>query len=213
MTCGIYLIENKKTGQQYIGQSDNIERRWKQHLRSQSRRNSYIDNAIYKYGGENFTLSIICKLEKDDDLLNAMEEYYIWKYNTYKDKNHYNLTPGGDFNPAKLPEVRAKLSKALSGRKLLQKTKDKLSKIKSGKNHPMYGTKCTLEVRKKISKARNTSGYYRVCKRNNKSCKQGFTWNYKYYEDGKRKRISSVDLEKLEQKVRAKGLEWIKFDE
>ena len=24
-----------------------------------------------------------------------MEEYYIWKYNTFKDPNHYNLQPGG----------------------------------------------------------------------------------------------------------------------
>lgn len=234
MTCGIYLIENKKTGQQYIGQSNNIERRWREHLRCKDRKNSYIDNAIHKYGNEKFTLSIICELEKDDDLLNAMEEYYIWKYNTYKDKNHYNLTPGGDFNPAILPEVRAKMSKALSGEnhpmygkngeespffghKHTPKTKAKMSKANSGENNPMYGKKHTQESREKmskaVSKARNTSGYYRVHKDKDSSCKQGFIWSYRYCEDGRQKRISSVDIKKLEKKVKAKDLEWIKFDE
>lgn len=29
--CGIYLIENKTTGQKYIGQSTKILERWKNH--------------------------------------------------------------------------------------------------------------------------------------------------------------------------------------
>ena len=29
MTCGIYMIKNKKTGQIYIGQSVNIEKRYR----------------------------------------------------------------------------------------------------------------------------------------------------------------------------------------
>lgn len=36
---------------------------------------------------------------------------------------------------------------------------------------------------------------------------------YRYYDDDDKQRpIYSVDLEKLEQKVKAKGLEWFKLD-
>jgi hypothetical protein len=41
--------------------------------------------------------------------------------------------------------------------------------------------------------------------------KQGFFWRYRYYEDGKQKSINSVDIKKLEEKVKMKGLLWIDF--
>lgn len=58
----------------------------------------------------------------------------------------------------------------------------------------------------------NTTGYYRVIKKERKNTKQGFTWVYRYYKNGKRKYISSVDLDKLEEKVKAKGLPWYKLE-
>lgn len=67
---------------------------------------------------------------------------------------------------------------------------------------------------KQISQAKNTSGYFRTSKQKNIACKQGFIWNYRYInENGKRKCISSVDINKLEEKVLAKGLPWIKFSD
>ena len=246
MTCGIYKITRKDTGQMYIGLSEDIEKRWYAHIHRPSLKNSRIDRAIRKHGEDKFDLEIIEELPENRPLLMKREAYWVKYYDTYENKNHYNLTPGGDFNPAKLPEVRAKISKAVSGennsmygkrgkdhpafgrkhtqetrekiskaksgRKLSQKTKDKLSKANYGENNPFFGHKHTPEARKKISKARNTSGYYRVYKQNDKGCKQGFTWAYECYEDGKRKKISSVDIKKLEEKVRAKGLKWLKFD-
>ena len=59
----------------------------------------------------------------------------------------------------------------------------------------------------------NTSGYYRVNNRKNAKYKQGFIWCYAYREGGKVKQILSVSVDKLEEKVKAKGLPWIKFDE
>ena len=64
----------------------------------------------------------------------------------------------------------------------------------------------------KISKTMTTSGYFRVTKRKNNCCKQGFTWVYQYYENGKHKNISSVDISKLEAKVKDKGLKWKKLN-
>ena len=220
----------------YIGLSEDIEKRWYDHMHSPSIKYSRIDRAIRKHGVDKFDLEIIEEFPNDRTLLMKREEYWVAHYNTYEDDFHYNLTPGGDFAPSKLPEVRAKMSKALSGenhpmygkkhtpetkakmskaksgKKLSQKTRKKMSKALSGENHPMYGKKHTQEIREKMSKARNTSGYYHVHKRNNKTCKQGFLWTYTYYEDKKQKAITSIDIKKLEEKVRAKGLKWLKID-
>lgn len=66
---------------------------------------------------------------------------------------------------------------------------------------------------KKICLARNKTGYRRVSINKRGIYKQGFTYQYRYYEDGKHKAISSVDIDKLKEKVLSKGLVWEEFDE
>ena len=56
------------------------------------------------------------------------------------------------------------------------------------------------------------SNYFRVSKKKDSRYKKGFTWRYCYYENGKQKYIGSVDIKKLEKKVREKGLPWIKLN-
>ena len=93
------------------------------------------------------------------------------------------------------------------GKYLSEETKQKISE-----NHARYwkGKTRSEETKQKMSEARNTSGYYHVSKRKNKTCKQGWCWVYRYYdENGKRKSISSIDIKKLEAKVKAKGLPWM----
>ena len=82
-----------------------------------------------------------------------------------------------------------------------EESKQKMSEAHKGKT-------ISDETKQKISESKNTSGYFRVTKNKDKNCKQGFKWVYQYYEDGKRKTISSVDIKKLEAKVKAKGLKW-----
>jgi group I intron endonuclease len=167
-TCGIYKIKNIITGQKYIGQSIDIETRWKQHCDGKAIKNSYIDRAINKYGEDNFELIII--EETPIHLLNEREKYWIEYYCTYTNIKHYNLTPGGDSYP-----------------------KD-------------------LNIKHKISKAKNTSGYFRVYKHYDNNIKQGFRWAYQYHDkNGKRKGITSTDIKKLEKKVKEKGLPWIEY--
>lgn len=94
---GIYKIENKINGHCYIGQSRDIERRWRD---ERSAANTPTDNeyesprsrAFRKYGIENFTFTVLeeCSIER----LNERERYYIQKYNSYF--NGYNQTLGGD---------------------------------------------------------------------------------------------------------------------
>lgn len=146
------MIRNKKTDQKYIGQSVNIEKRRKEHYSGYNCGHSYIDDAIKKYGDANFSLSVICELENDTELLNEMEKYYIWKYNTYENRKHYNLTPGGDFNPIKVHEIAQKISNLRKGMCFTEEHKKNISLSKRGKKNPNYNG-LSKEHKDKISKA------------------------------------------------------------
>ena len=89
---GIYKITNKKNGKAYVGQSNNIERRFTQHCYKGEKSRIPLDMAIQKYGKDNFAFEIIeeCPLEK----LNERESYWIKYYNTIE--NGYNCSEGGD---------------------------------------------------------------------------------------------------------------------
>ena len=100
MYC-IYMYENKINQHKYIGMTNNFERRKKDHISASFNSNSSdyflpIHSAIRKYGKENFNYIIL-----EDNInteVEAKEKEILWikKYNTYEDRNHYNLTPGGD---------------------------------------------------------------------------------------------------------------------
>lgn len=82
---GIYKITNNINGKIYIGQSVDIERRLKEHKR---REEQQIDQAIQKYGIDNFSFDIL--EECDSDLLNEREEYWTKQYNSTI-PNGYNI--------------------------------------------------------------------------------------------------------------------------
>ena len=56
----------------------------------------------------------------------------------------------------------------------------------------------------------NTTGYYRVDKQPGKRYKYGFTYRYSWKENGKIKTLKSTDIQKLEKKVKDRGLKWQK---
>jgi group I intron endonuclease len=73
---GIYKITNKKNGKVYIGQSANIERRFKEHCHQNKSRIS-VDKAIFDEGIENFSFEVVevCSIEE----LNDKETFWIGK--------------------------------------------------------------------------------------------------------------------------------------
>lgn len=96
--CGIYKITNQVNGKCYIGQSINIEKRWKQHRQQAFSVNSicydsYFYRSIRKYGLENFIFEILEECLKEQ--LNEKEIFYIAKYHSDNPTFGYNLTPGG----------------------------------------------------------------------------------------------------------------------
>lgn len=95
--CGIYKIENKKTHQVYIGQSIDINRRWKNHrTRSQHRGKDFLQTRLYPamYGNlENFEFSIVEKCKKNE--LDKREIYWIDYYKSTIPMYGYNISSGG----------------------------------------------------------------------------------------------------------------------
>lgn len=88
MTTGIYKITNLINNHIYIGQSINIERRFREHKNKTS---LIVDKAIKKYGIENFLFEII--EECDSSILDEREKYWITFYDSYR--MGYNCTYGG----------------------------------------------------------------------------------------------------------------------
>ena len=108
----IYKL-NFPNGKCYVGQTKhkNVWTRWKQH-RNTNRTKDHcrlLQRAIVKYGWENIVKK---KLFVEDKDLNDKEVYFIARYKSFK--KGYNLTPGGDINPMKVPAVRKRLSKTCS---------------------------------------------------------------------------------------------------
>ena len=94
---GIYKFENLINGQIYIGQSIDIERRYRDHInrslkQSQTEKNSALHKAIRKYGIDNFSFTIIEECNANE--LNEKEIFWIKYYNSYN--NGYNNTTGGN---------------------------------------------------------------------------------------------------------------------
>lgn len=93
---GIYKITNLVNGHAYIGQSVNIERRWKTHrqkpFESSKDANAPLYQAMRKYSLDNFSFEVLeeCLVEE----LNEKEVYWISYFNTFF--KGYNQGPGGN---------------------------------------------------------------------------------------------------------------------
>ena len=103
---GIYKITNKTTGKSYIGQSNDIQRRLKEHQVVGERSRIPVDIAIQKYGKDNFLYEVIeeCSIEE----LNQKETYWIQQFDTVN--NGYNCNNGGEQQSIGEANGRAKLT-------------------------------------------------------------------------------------------------------
>ena len=80
--CGIYKITNRITGLCYIGQSVDIAKRWKDHVKCGLGIDTPAQNKLYqamlKDGLTNFTFELLEECKRD--LLNEKEKFYISLY-------------------------------------------------------------------------------------------------------------------------------------
>lgn len=130
---GIYSITNPK-GKIYIGQSINIDKRFKYYKNLDCKLQTKIYNSLAKYGYENHIFQIIVSGDFNQELLNDLEIHYIRLYDSYN--NGLNLTAGGMGSRGRVvsESMKKKISEANKGRpsynkgkKLSEETKKKLS--------------------------------------------------------------------------------------
>lgn len=220
----IYCYINRLNGHTYIGQSLNFKERLRRHSNGVDADHSAIDRAIQKYGIENFDIEIWENVDYlDGDLLkkglNAMERLYIALLNPY-----YNITDGGDFNPMDSEIGRANHKFAMQDPVRRQRCsefmkknnpmfrEDVKAKLKETHKH-LYGVDNPSkreDIKHKIAQKKGSTGIYRVRKKPNKQCVQGFTWVYQC-EDGKS--FSSTSLEKLFKRMGEDNIPIIILDE
>lgn len=135
----VYKFENIITHEVYIGKWENsldqLFARYEKEIKD-IKNKRHIINALRKYTLNCFKFEILKDLIEDRIVLKNLEIHFISFYNSYK--KGYNQTIGGD---------------GQFGFHHSFETKQKISRLFKGENHPLYGKKVSDETRLKISLA------------------------------------------------------------
>lgn len=179
----IYKIENKINGKIYIGQTKNsLNNRVANHFKNES----FIGNALRKYGIQSFDVSIIDECSSKE-ILNEKEQYWIRFYNCGAPLG-YNLLPGGSY------------SIGFSGRQHSEESLRKMRELQSGENNGMYGRKHSEETRRKIGEAEKGFKHSDETKKKMSKTRTGLRWSMS--EEGK-KRLRHPKSEKGRANIKA----------
>lgn len=179
MSIGIYKITNPK-GKVYIGQSINIERRFKEYKRLAKRSaGRKLLNSLKGFGIENHLFEIIeeCLIEQ------LHEKEFHWKQYYTSVEDGLNCDYYDNSGGPRSEETRRKISEGAKGKKRSEETKQKLRKPK------------TEQHKQNISKSKQNIS--EETKRKISEGKKGKTPNRDYKEWAKRqqKPILQYDLE------------------
>jgi group I intron endonuclease len=153
MSIGIYKITNPK-GQVYIGQSINIERRWKDYKRLAKRSaGRKILNSLKGYGVENHSFEIIEECLREQ----LHEKEYYWKKYYTSVENGLNCDYFDSSGGPRSEETKRRISEGAKGKKRSEETKQKLRKPKT-EEHKQNISKAkqniSQETRQKISEGK-----------------------------------------------------------
>jgi len=135
----VYRIVNLVNGTVYIGQTTKtVSQRFTEHVydavgNRRRKHNSYLHEAIQKYGKDNFSINVL-NVCLSEDALDSVEKFYIKYFDTLR-PNGYNLSLGGQG--------------VMHGRSMSIVSRNKIGKALKG--HPGYKFSHTDEAKKKIS--------------------------------------------------------------
>jgi group I intron endonuclease len=130
---GVHKVADTSTSKRYLGSGDKLK------------------IAIKKYGRENFVRETLAEFSSCDDVYTAEAQIVTEEF--IKREDTYNISLGGRGGVNLTEEMRAKISKANTGRTHTPETKAKLSAANKGKSH-------SEEARKKIGDASRGRKYY-----------------------------------------------------
>lgn len=167
----IYLITNLLNNKKYVGKTvRGYKLRFEEHCKF---KDSYIGNAINKYGRNNFKVQLIDTVNDDD--WQYWETYYIRYYKSHFTEGGYNVTWGGDNNPMDIPEIRKKQKEACNTKEAKERySKQAIAFNKSEKRK---------EAQLKLNELYKTDAEYR------KKVLSGF----KKYNDSRKIKVAKTD--------------------
>ena len=161
---GVYEIKNLVNGKYYIGSSNNVKRRWKEHvnqLNSSNHHNMYLQNSWNKYGEENFRFQIL-EYVNNEKFLREAEEQWIHNLKSYEREVGYNISIYTD-SPLRGVKLREETINKLKNKIFTKQHKLNISKAKKDKkltkehksniSDGLTGRIYTTEARKNMSKA------------------------------------------------------------
>lgn len=137
MITGIYTITNIINNKMYVGKTKNFQKRKNEHflaLRKNIHNNQYLQNAVNKYGIENFKIEIL--EECNEYYLHSQEHYWCNMLNVLNKDFGYNIQ-----------YTNPQLNKHI----LSQESKDKIGLANKGKSRNK-GYEHSLEFKEKVSK-------------------------------------------------------------
>lgn len=144
---GIYQIVNCINGKSYVGQSNNLSRRFREHRSKRDSSCKTISRAFKKYGRHNFKFVLleICGVET----LSDREIFWIAKL-----KPEYNRTAGGDGCAAHSISEKTRRKLSMSGKaQWASKTDEEKASVISRFIRPAKGHPVSCETRRKIRRA------------------------------------------------------------
>lgn len=155
MYRGIIYLRTSPSVKYYVGLTTNATKRQEHWLNTKRDYGGYlIRDARKRYPPETWGYMVLAEVFSPSrtDLmvwLNALEVYFIWRYDSNNPEHGYNLTRGGEgrLGYKCRPEVKARLSALYKGRPLSEEMKAKISRAAKGR-------KVSEEARRKMSASR-----------------------------------------------------------
>ena len=153
---GIYKITSP-SGRVYIGQSTDIERRFREYKSYRSISQTKLHRSFLKYGVSNHSFEVIIECKIKD--LNRLERYFQDYYDVLVKGLNCILTKSGDKSGVLSNETKLRIGEKSKGRIYSEEYKSNMSKI-------MTGRAFTKEWRVKLSEAALKRGFdYDVIKK------------------------------------------------
>ena len=183
----VYKIVNKVNGKYYIGMTkQTLIKRFSQHKQNAKMgKNTYLYNAIRKYGNDNFEIELLLECSNKEECCNLEIEYIS------KNKNGYNLAPGGEggFVVQDIKSWKCKLKES---------RKDKTPFL--GKTHSEEAKKKCSEASKLYWDSQQTYSWEDIKKYSYKEAKEKFgistTHYYRLKNKSEEKPLSRSDAAK-----------------